>query len=62
MYQIWKYFEKEQATIARNKLLGKTLLTPVLLPIQQMLVALLWDKISVYMLRIVHMLNGQPIM
>ena len=50
-----------RATIARNKLLEKVLLPSGLFSVQQMLVALLQDKISVYILTIVYMLNGQPI-
>ena len=49
-------------TIARNKLLKKAVLPSGLFSIQEMLAALLYDKISVYILMIVHMLNEQPIM
>ena len=50
-----------RAIIACNKLLEKALLPSGLLSIQQMLVTLLSDKISMYMLIIVYMLNGHPI-
>ena len=51
-----------RATIARNNLLEKALLPSGLFSIQQMIVILLEDKISVYMLIIMYMLNGQRIM
>ena len=51
-----------RATIARNNLLEKALLPSGLFSIQQMIVTLLEDKISVYMLIIMYMLNGQRIM